>query len=245
MSPNRQQRRLRTTILAAALVTATVWAVSRDGDRSTVGPRPSSGTDVPEGSAAPRPTTSTIDLDAIAPTDDFAVAPGTGAVTGSGALHTYTVEVERGLPVDPAELAAEVEAVLADPRGWTAAGDVALQRVGPEAAPTFRVRLATPVTTDARCAPLRTEGEVSCRNGEDVMINVRRWLAGAAPSKMPLVQYRRYVISHEVGHALGEDHVDCPAPGATAPVMLQQTEGLDGCVPNPWPYPLGARPAGS
>jgi hypothetical protein len=122
---------------------------------------------------------------------------------------------------------------------------VALQRVGPDAVPRFRIRLATPPTTDAHCAPLRTEGEVSCRNGEDVMINVVRWLAGAAPSKLPLEQYRQYVISHEVGHALGEEHVACPGPGETAPVMLQQTEGLDGCAPNPWPYPLGARPAGS
>ena len=58
-----------------------------------------------------------------------------------------------------------------------------------------------PDTTDARCAPLETNGEVSCRNGEDVMINLRRWLEGAAPSGLSLADYRTYVVNHEVGEA--------------------------------------------
>ena len=182
-------------------------------------------------------TSSTLDAAAIAPTDQFSVAPGASAAVGQGERWTYTVEVEVGIPVDPAELAALVDSVLADPRGWTAAGGVRLQRVAADAEPSFRVRLATPATTDAHCAPLDTYGELSCRNGADVMLNLRRWVEGAAPSEMDLPEYRQYMVSHEVGHALGHDHEECPGPGQLAPVMLQQTLGLDGCRPNPWPFP--------
>lgn len=182
-------------------------------------------------------TSSTLDVGTIGASDQFSVAPGAGAVVGQGELWTYTVEVEVGVPVDPTDLAALVDSVLADPRGWTADGDVRLQRVGADEEPSFRVRLATPATTDAHCAPLDTYGELSCRNGADVMLNLRRWVEGAAPSEMGLTEYRQYMVSHEVGHALGRDHAECPGPDQLAPVMLQQTLGLDGCRPNPWPFP--------
>ena len=54
---------------------------------------------------------------------------------GTGPLRTYVVEVEEGIPIDPAAFAAAVDATLADPRGWTAPGDVSLQRVGPDDGP--------------------------------------------------------------------------------------------------------------
>lgn len=226
--------------LVGALTAVSVGLVAllagSEGSDDAVGPAKTTTT---EGVSSTTSSTlsSTLDAAAIAATDQFSIAPGTSAAVGQGERWTYTVEVEVGIPVDPAELAALVDSVLADPRGWAAAGDVRLQRVDADSEPSFRVRLATPATTDAHCAPLDTYGELSCRNGADVMLNLRRWVEGAAASEMDLTEYRQYMVSHEVGHALGRDHEECPGPGQLAPVMLQQTLGLGGCRPNPWPLP--------
>jgi hypothetical protein len=224
-------RRVAAVLAAGVALTA---CTSCTGGEGTAGPPTSSTT---ARVAETGTTSTTIDSRAVVPTDVFLVAPRSAAPVSAGGSHIYTAEVEQGIPVDPATFAAAVEAVLTDPRGWAAAGDVNLQRVGPEAVPTFRVRLATPATTDAHCAPLDTHAELSCRNGADVMINLTRWLEGAAASGLTREQYRQYLISHEVGHALGHEHVECPGPGQLAPVMLQQTLGLGGCAPNPWPFP--------
>jgi hypothetical protein len=227
------RRRMVLLLALSGLAAALAYAVSG----GSAGPDPGGAgpsTTTPSTSST---TTAGIDPTAVVATDRFVVAPGGGLPVGHGSLRTYTVEVEEGIPLDAADFAALVDEILADPRGWTSAGDVALQRVGPASEPDIRVRLATPATTDLHCAPLDTHGDVSCRNGADVMINLTRWLGGAAGSGLPLAEYRQYVISHEVGHALGHDHVGCPGPGQLAPVMLQQTLGLEGCLPNPWPYP--------
>jgi Protein of unknown function (DUF3152) len=236
-----RQRLLLVGLLAVALMAA-IWASSRDDGAEPKVSAPTASTtataDRPTSVGSSSPTaTSAIDVAGIAPTDRFVTAPGGSPVVGSGTLHTYVVEVEEGIPVDAAELAAAVDDTLADPRGWTAPGDLSLQRVGTGEAPSFRVRLATPATVDAHCAPLETDGIYSCRQGADVMINVVRWLEGATASRLGLDDYKHYVISHEVGHALGHGHVGCPGPGAVAPVMMQQTKGIGGCSPNPWPYP--------
>lgn len=145
---------------------------------------------------------------------------------------TYQVEVERGVPVSIGRFTGAVTGTLSDRRSWSADGHN-LARVGDGA--DFRVVLASPETADALCAPLDTGGRLSCRNGEYVVINAWRWFNGATGYERRLRAYQRYVINHEVGHALGYPHVGCPAADALAPVMLQQTKGLDGCRPNPWP----------
>jgi len=109
-------------------------------------------------------------------TGDFAVASGDGAVAGDGDLVRYTVEVEDGLPLDPQQVAGIVDATLADPRSWIATGKHAFQRTNTTG--NVRVLFATPATTDELCAPLRTRGEVSCRNGELVVINAKPWHHG-------------------------------------------------------------------
>lgn len=161
----------------------------------------------------------------------FTVATVASAPAGP-ATATYRVEVEDGLPIESDEFAVRVARTLDDARSWSAAGHRLHQVTGDA---DFRVVLASPETADDLCAPLDTDGRLSCRNGEDVVINAWRWVNGTTGYERRLQAYQRYVINHEVGHALGYPHVECPAVDALAPVMLQQTKGLDGCRPNPWP----------
>jgi hypothetical protein len=182
----------------------------------------------------PTPTPRPVEIPATG-TGRFTVAASMSAVVGGGDLVRYTVEVEADLSDDPQLVASIVEATLADSRSWIATGEHAFQRVDTDG--DVRVLLATPTTTDELCAPLRTRGEVSCRNGKQVVLNAKRWHHGIEGYGTDLDGYRQYLVNHEMGHALGFSHVDCPGAGERAPVMLQQSYGLDGCTPNPWPYP--------
>jgi uncharacterized protein DUF3152 len=163
----------------------------------------------------------------------------TQPVGRSGPLMRYRVEVEKDIKGVPAAAFAQaVGATLADPRGWTAGGHWRFQQVGPGRHPDFTIYLATPGTRDDLCDDV-PDGYTSCRNGADVVLNVARWVKGVPFIGLPT--YRQYMVNHEVGHKLGNGHQLCPAPGQPAPVMQQQTLGLHGCQPNPWPYPNGHR----
>lgn len=164
------------------------------------------------------------------------IANGGGAEFGRGRHITYRVEVERELPFDPVDVARTVDQTLQDPRSWAANGLATFERVDDESAD-LRIIVATPDTTDHLCAPLDTGGEVSCRNGENVVLNAKRWAYGADAYGKDVVNYRRYLVNHEVGHFIGYDHVGCPAAGEPAPVMMQQTKGIGACRTNVWPLP--------
>ncbi|CAL9546676.1 hypothetical protein SUDANB95_04310 [Actinosynnema sp. ALI-1.44] len=212
----------------------------------------------------PAPTTtsrrtygSTADLPDGPPVPDsgagvWRVVPGTTEAIGTGATRTYTVEVEEGLDVDANAFGQVVQEILGDPRGWVGRGDVAFRRVD-TGAPTIRVRLTGPSTARKLCG-FEVPVDVSCRIGGVVHLSAARWVRGAVVYDGDIANYRRYVVNHEVGHALGLGHSPCPAQGAPAPVMLQQTFGTsndfiadltgggaprDGktCAPNPWPFP--------
>ena len=101
----------------------------------------------------------------------------------------------------------------------------------------FRVSLVSPGSMETWCPGVGTGGYTSCRYGERAVINLARWETAVPDYDGDIATYRLYVVNHEVGHALGNGHQDCPGPGQLAPVMQQQTLGLQGCAKNAWPYP--------
>jgi predicted Zn-dependent protease len=166
---------------------------------------------------------------------------GSSPVYGSGPLRRFVVEVEDGIGVDGPTFAAAVEATLSDPRSWGNAGRMSFQRVGAAEAATsqyeFKVSLVSPGSMERYCPGVGTGGYTSCRYGERAVINLARWATAVPHYDGDIETYRHYVVNHEVGHVLGNGHVNCPGAGQIAPVMQQQTLGLQGCVKNAWPYP--------
>lgn len=191
------------------------------------------------------------------------VPTGQPAPADPAAARTYTVEVEDGIqpPAADREFAEVVDQTLSDPRSWIARGDVTFVRID-SGEPDFRISLTSQMTArgTGMCGwevPL----EASCYNRSvaRVVINHARWVRGAHAYESDLPAYRAYAINHEVGHALGFGHQFCPAPGAPAPVMMQQSWSvsndalhrlqpavapLDGfvCSSNPSPFPTSGDP---
>jgi hypothetical protein len=205
-----------------------------------VTPRVVAGTPFPKQVSRPRPAVVPAPAEPAALPDGVPVTPSgagtwhvvpgaTGTAAGTAARQlTYTVEVEDGL--DAPSFAADVDAILADPRGWTGLGDVSFRRVdGTDAEPDVRIGLTSPGTSrrpDLCGFAIPYDSSCYLRKRHRVVVNLARWLRGAHSFDGDLAGYHRYAINHEVGHALGHPHVGCPAPGAPAPVMMQQTFGL-------------------
>ncbi|WP_245879231.1 DUF3152 domain-containing protein, partial [Streptomyces reticuliscabiei] len=214
---------------------------SQPPDDSTAGaaPAPSESPKSPDSKGTSGSGTATQPTIPVSGPGTFDTAPVTG--TGSASGTPFRVQVEKGAGVDPADAARQIGVILNDRRGWGRAGARFRQVTGPEAELTFRV--ATAKTTDKLCDVRQADhiGEVNCRTGSDVVINLKRWQLGSPEFDGPPVEYRALIVNHEVGHWLGRGHETCPGPGRPAPAMMQQIDGLKGCVSNAWPYDTRGR----
>jgi hypothetical protein len=233
-------------LAVAALVLILRPAVGHSGDRAAPAAATAAASPIPAPTTTPTPRLTTPRPTTPRPTPEptpvtipvagsgrLVTVPGTAGPTGPGTPMTYRLEIEGGLPLDGAAVAAQVQRTLTDPRGWQPIEHVAFARTAGPAS--FDLILASPTMVDRLCYPLDTVGELSCRNGNRVILNAKRWVTAVPWYRGHLDDYRAYLVNHEVGHRLGHGHKGCPAPGAPAPVMVQQSKSLYGCTPNPWP----------
>lgn len=181
-----------------------------------------------------KPAKKKVEVPASGPAEYATVDRPTKPAGERGRLLRYRVLVEKNLDLDLTATADEIAGILNDERSWRGDGSVRFELVPPGDRVDFTIYVVTPGTTDDLCAPLLTRGDVSCRNGDNVVLNALRWVDGAEAYGDDVTAYRQYLVNHEVGHRLGYGHVSCPARGAKAPVMMQQTKGVAGCKPDPW-----------
>ncbi|WP_392507618.1 DUF3152 domain-containing protein [Naumannella halotolerans] len=243
-------RRLRIAAVSAcllALVVPLVLAGRFLGDDDPTGAEPVTGTAAPEpppaqasepGEPTNTPEAAAASAELVVPEDgpeEWTVAEfSQDSPRDGGRTVRVQVRVEETVPVDAEEAAEEAAGILHDDRSWEESEGVRFEFVGTADAD-LTINIATPGTTDALCLPAVTGGELSCRNGDRVALNAKRWLSGVEAYGDDLTGYRRYLVNHEVGHYLGHGHVDCPGKGERAPLMMQQTKGVGECEPYPWP----------
>jgi hypothetical protein len=146
---------------------------------------------------------------------------------------SYHVETRGRIVTSLADFRRLAHESLNDPRGWRVTG-VGFKRVRSGGSMTLVLAEASRVPSFSPVC----SSDWSCRVGRYVVVNQKRWRF-ASPSWRAhggsLRDYRHMVVNHETGHWLGHGHRSCPARGALAPVMQQQSISLGGCRFNPFP----------
>ncbi len=218
-------------LLCVAGCGATGVTVSPESPSTTAAPSTTSSPAT--GPVDPSPTTSAATMTTLTTTTAPA-EPATLRIDGSPMIR-FSVAVGDGVDLTDQELARFVVDTLRDDRSWIGrgAGFELLDEGGD-----FTMIVALPADVDEMCAPLQTIGQYSCARNGWIAFNSLRWFGATDDWPADLETYRRYLVNHEVGHyIIGPNHETCPGVGEVAPVMMQQTKGLDGCVPNGWVDP--------
>lgn len=147
---------------------------------------------------------------------------------------TYQVATKGTVTANVDEFTAQVGQTLNSFDGWARLG-IRFVKVSEGGQFTVWLSEASQVPT---FSPTGCDAIVSCRVGNNVVINETRWVNGADSWNAAggsLRDYRHMVVNHETGHWLGHGHEVCGGAGQAAHVMQQQTLDMQGCKPNPWP----------
>lgn len=149
---------------------------------------------------------------------------------------TYSVTSNGVVRGNLAEFATQANQTLNDARGWSQL-DTRFVQVASGGSFTLVLVQASLVPS---YSPTGCSADWSCSVGRNVIINDDRWMGATVSwnnAGGSLRDYRHMVVNHEVGHWLGHSHEFCGGAGQLAPVMQQQSMGLQGCKFNPWPLP--------
>jgi hypothetical protein len=141
---------------------------------------------------------------------------------------TFKAIVDEGIPVPTAQFSFYLMVYLNSPDGWSQDG---WYFEPAHSNPDVLIHLSTPEFIEKTCG---LSDNLSCAElgGKHMYLNYDRWIHGSPASKLDLEDYRQYMVSHEIGHILGKGHKKCPCKGCHAPIMMQQTLGIEQCIPN-------------
>lgn len=137
-----------------------------------------------------------------------------------------------------------IMATLNDPRSF----GCKWRRTPPGTVPDWRITLERQSRIDALGVPLTgLSVTIMGRSPPITLFSYENWTRVPSPVQFVYSRpaYRTYLLLHECGHALGLGHTTTCGAGGLAPVMMQQTRGLRGCVPNVWPLPSERGPCSS
>ncbi|MEK7600028.1 MAG: DUF3152 domain-containing protein [Patescibacteria group bacterium] len=182
----------------------------------------------------PKPTKPKPKPVVAAPAPAPTPAPTPKPVATPSRTYTYCVAAKGVDEGNMPEFRAKLASVYADPRGWSLGGTNSFAEVASGC--NFTVWLSAAELMPSFGAIC--DSTWSCAVTPNVVINFDRWRLGSDAwnaTGSSLDDYRNMVINHETGHWFGFYHRYCSGSGQPAPVMQQQSIGMQGCTPNPWP----------